>query len=161
VVGGTIEVTAALLLGLFLAGGIDRMERRAFDLVNRERVENGLEPLEWHPGVAQAARDHAIRMAGLRFFSHTDPEHGGAAARVTKHGIRWSMVAENIYFSEGYADPAPRAVQEWMASPGHRDNILTARFTHSGVGTALSADGRKRYFVQIFLAPRQATSSSR
>jgi uncharacterized protein YkwD len=137
------------------------MERRMHDEVNRVRVENGLDPLQWHLELAGAARDHALRMAGHRFFSHVDPLHGGTAARVTRHGIRWTWVAENIYYSEGYKDPVPKAVEEWMTSPGHRQNILTARFTHSGVGTALSADGRRRYFVQIFLVPREPTVSSR
>jgi len=38
----------------------------------------------------------------------------------------------------------------WMASDGHRANILNAAFTHLGVGAASTATGRV-YGVQVFV----------
>lgn len=132
--------------------------RRTFDGVNAERVRAGLEPLKWNEGLATAARDHALRMAGHDFFSHQDPVYGSLAERLNRRGFAWRMCAENIFMAEGYKDPVPKAVEGWMNSPGHRQNILERKLTDSGVGTAVTASGR-RYFVQVFAIPGRAAGA--
>ncbi|HTY56376.1 MAG TPA: CAP domain-containing protein, partial [Candidatus Binataceae bacterium] len=60
--------------------------------------------------------------------------------------------AENIYM-EGSPDPSEmpdRAVKAWMASPPHRENMLSANFRETGIGVARSSDG-KTYVTQDFL----------
>ena len=54
------------------------------------------------------------------------------------HIFRPLSVGENLLWSSPDVDPA-QAVQLWMASPEHRQNILTARWREIGVG-ALHAD---------------------
>ena len=50
---------------------------------------------------------------------------------------RWRRVAENVAMGYG----SPKAVmQAWMASPGHRANILDCRLRHLGVGVVLQGD---------------------
>ncbi len=136
-----------------------RMERLVFAEVNRIRAAHDLKELKWDDDLAGAARAHALNMAARRFFSHFDPVLGGFRARLAKRGIQPMRGAENIFTEEGYKEPAPVAVKEWMASPGHRRNILGS-FTHTGTGVAVAADG-KRYFVQMFSTPRRTTASSR
>jgi uncharacterized protein YkwD len=133
------------------------LARRTFDAVNAQRVQAGLAPFKWNDALAAAARDHALSMAGRDFFSHNDPVRGRLAERLKSRGIPWRMCAENIFMEEGYKDPVPRAVEGWMNSPGHRENILEPRLTDSGVGTAVTAGGR-RYFVQIFTIPGRVSS---
>ena len=58
--------------------------------------------------------------------------------------------AENLAF--GF-DPAA-VVGGWMASPGHRANILNPTYTETGVGFALDRSGR-RYYAQVFGRPRR------
>lgn len=135
------------------------MEKRVFTEINRVRAAHDLKDLKWDDDLAGAARAHALNMAARRFFSHVDPLLGGFRTRLVKHGIQPMIGAENIFTEEGYKEPVPQAVKEWMASPGHRQNILGS-FTHTGTGVAVAADG-KRYFVQIFSIPRRATASSR
>jgi uncharacterized protein YkwD len=68
------------------------------------------------------------------FFSHTSPEGLSPGDRLTRNGIAWSSVGENI--AAGYA--TPQAVFDaWLASPGHRQNIESEQWTHTGVGYAL------------------------
>jgi uncharacterized protein YkwD len=52
----------------------------------------------------------------------------------------------------GYNAPeeiAQQAVEGWMSSPGHRQNILTPQWTREGIGLAISSDG-KIYATQNF-----------
>ncbi|HWR53275.1 MAG TPA: CAP domain-containing protein [Bryobacteraceae bacterium] len=133
--------------------------RRTFDGVNARRVQAGLDPLKWNDDLAAAAREHAVNMAGRDFFAHNDPVLGSLAERLNRRGIPWRMCAENIFMAEGYKDPVPKAVEDWMNSPGHRQNILEPRLTDSGVGTAVTASGR-RYFVQVFTIPGRVADAS-
>lgn len=54
-------------------------------------------------------------------------------------------VGENIH--RGPKTPA-QAMEEWMGSPGHRDNILNCSFKDIGVGVTLTANGP--WWVQNF-----------
>ncbi len=137
-----------------------RMERRLFEGVNEERAKQGLSRLAWDDDLAAAAREHALNMAARRFFSHVDPILGRLRNRLLRRGIQPRAAGENLFMESGYENPVPRAVQEWMASPEHRKTILTAAFSRSGAGVAVSADG-KLYFVQILSDPHRTTSSSR
>lgn len=107
------------------------LELRVFELTNAERVSRGLRPLIWHEGLAQVSRAHSIDMVTRGFFAHTCPSGIGLRGRVDNAGIRgWWMLAENLAGA-----PTPeQAVMQWMASPGHRDNILNPNLTHLGVG---------------------------
>jgi uncharacterized protein YkwD len=126
-------------------------ERRAFDLVNRERAARGAGRLVWDDGLASMARQHSENMARQNFFSHTDRTGRDTAARAAECGVcGWSALAENIAYNQGYDDPAAFAVERWMTSAKHRENILRAGFTHAGLGVAKSADGTV-YFTQVFV----------
>ena len=71
--------------------------------------------------------------------------------RASETGVTgWSAIAENIAYNAGYDDPAAFAVERWLLSTKHRENILRDEFTHSGIGVARAADGRV-YFTQVFV----------
>jgi uncharacterized protein YkwD len=126
-------------------------ERRAFDLINRERAARGEARLVWDDELASMARRHSENMAGRGFFSHTDQTGRDTAARAAACGVcGWRALAENIAYNQGFDDPAAFAVERWMNSAKHRDNILRAGFTHAGLGVAKSSDGTF-YFTQVFV----------
>jgi uncharacterized protein YkwD len=126
-------------------------ERHAFDLVNREREARGESRLVWDDELASMARRHSENMARQGFFSHTDQTGRDTAARAAECGVcGWRALAENIAYNQGFDDPAAFAVERWMNSAKHRDNILRAGFTHAGLGIAKSADGTL-YFTQVFV----------
>lgn len=107
-------------------------------LTNTQRVHHGLAPLIPEPNLAKAATDHSREMRSLNYFSHTSPVSGRATPRlrVNKYGLNPRMVAENIYECSGYQieQTARSAVDAFMQSPGHRENILSSRSTHIGIG---------------------------
>lgn len=82
-------------------------------------------------------------------MSHTGSDGSTLAVRVDRVGYGWRSVAENV--AAGYPDAAG-VMAGWMASDGHRGNILSAN-VDLGVGLAYGADGRP-YWTQVFAAPR-------
>ncbi|HKC64838.1 MAG TPA: CAP domain-containing protein [Pyrinomonadaceae bacterium] len=125
------------------------LERKAFDAVNAERMRYGLPPLAWDGDLLRMARLHSEKMARLNFFDHEGPD-GDLPTRARQSGVRWRSLAENIALNQGYSDPVALAVEQWMHSAGHRDNILRGIFTHSAIGIARSSDG-KIYLTQVFI----------
>ena len=66
-------------------------------------------------------------------------------------GLRgWKALGENIAYNQGYSDPTAFAVERWMVSEKHRENILNGEFTHAGIGIAHASDGRV-FFTQVFM----------
>ncbi len=126
-------------------------ERRVFDLINGKRREKGLRPLAWNATVADVARGHSGEMALYDYFSHTDLDGNLVDKRAIDHGLdKWSAVGENIAFLRGFDDPAEYAVERWMMSPSHRDNLLDPRWRETGIGLAVASDGTY-FFTQVFL----------
>ena len=126
-------------------------ERRAFDLVNAERRERGHKPLVWDGELTHLARFHSENMVRQNFFNHIDKDGLSTAGRADALGIRgWRALGENIAYNQGYDDPVAFAVERWMISDKHRDNILNSQFTHAGIGVMRASDGRV-FFTQVFV----------
>lgn len=98
------------------------MEKEIFRLTNEIRVSSGLNALKWDTTLHNSARSHTKYMFVNNIFKHT-----------TKY-----RVAENIILLaspqkvETYT--AQYLVDKWMASEGHRANILNPNLTIMGVG---------------------------
>lgn len=130
------------------------VEQRTFDLVNAERQSKGLKSLIWDGQLVVMARNHSENMAREGFFSHTDPKRRDTFERARAFGFRkYEGLGENLWNDKGYEnkDPATTVVEMWLDDNPHSDKIFDARFTHSGVGIAKSADGHL-LVTQIFLA---------
>ena len=126
-------------------------ERRAFQLINEIRRDKGLAPLTWKEDVANIARVHSQRMAEFNFFNHRDNDGMLVNDRADMFGIHnWRAIGENIAFNRGYSDPVAMAIENWMGSRRHRENLLNQDWSDSAIGLALAADG-SYYFTQVFL----------
>ena len=112
---------------------------RVVELVNDHRASLGLRRLAVSPSLTRAAEWKALHMAKLDYFAHSDPDGRTAFQRARDCGYPSSFIGENIFLNIGTPETA---VAGWLASPGHRTNIETARFAVTGVGVALAADGR-------------------
>ena len=122
------------------------LEQAVFQQVNAYRARQHLPALRWEERLAQQARQHSQAM-----LTH-GVGHAGFEQRLAAIGLPWSAAAENVTYSQGASDPAARAVQDWLSSPGHRSNLV-GPFTLTGVGAARNARGEVA-FTQIFLRPR-------
>jgi len=127
------------------------IEHIAFDLINKKRVENGFKQLEWSEEVAKIARQHSRDMAEFKFFGHRGLDDSMVSDRADRSGLKkWRSIGENIAFNRGYKDPVEVAVELWLESPSHRQNLLKSDWSESAVGIAVADDG-SYYFTQVFL----------
>jgi len=127
------------------------IERQAFDLINKKRSEIGLALLTWNDELAEVARVHSQDMAEQKFFSHKGSDGTMVDDRADKFGIKnWSAIGENIAFERGFENAAEFAVERWMESPAHKQNLLDQRWKETGMGVAILPDGTY-YFTQVFL----------
>ena len=126
-------------------------ERRAFELINAERQRRGLRPLVFDGALTRLARYHSESMARGGFLSHTDRQGLDLRGRADALGLRnWKALGENIAYNQGYNDPTAFAVERWMVSEKHRENILNDEYTHAGLGVVRASDGTY-YFTQVFM----------
>jgi uncharacterized protein YkwD len=107
-------------------------------LVNRERRAHGERPLRLNRRLARAAQAHSNSMAAYDYFEHIGPRGQTPLARLRTVGYissrRGYEVGENLAWGT-LALASPRSiVAAWMASPGHRANILDPRFRETGIG---------------------------
>jgi uncharacterized protein YkwD len=118
-------------------------ERRVLQLANEARQRVGCPALAWNDAAAAVAEAHSADMARRGYFSHLSPGGAGPGERLRAAGIGWHAMAENIALTPG----ADEAMRLWMASPGHRENLLSCRYTQTGIGEVA---GR---WTQLFLTP--------
>lgn len=128
------------------------IERRAFEQTNLARAKNGLPTLVWDPELCRLARKHSEQMASLRYFSHETPDGLQLKERARASGIlHFRVIGENIAYNKGHEDPGGFAVERWLTSSGHRDNMLYPGFQSSAIGSYVAADG-STYLTQVFIA---------
>ncbi len=101
------------------------------DLINFERTQAGLDPLQIDSQLSQAAQVHTESMANDDFFSHYGVDGSSPFERIRDRGYQYSTAAENI--AAEYQTPEA-VVEAWMGSAGHRANILNSNLTEIGVG---------------------------
>ena len=110
-------------------------------LINRERAAHGENPLRSNEVLEGTAQRHSESMAAGAYFEHTSPNGGTVLERLRDAGYIGEgemayEVGENIAYGS-LQDSTPAAiVAAWMASPGHRANILNDSFRDTGVGIA-------------------------
>ena len=151
------KVSTLLVLALVaaavttFAAAFEDLEDAMVHAVNDVRRERKLPPVTPDPLLSQIARRHSCDMAERGFFQHTTPDGASMADRLSQHGVRYLAAAENLARIDG-RDPVSRAVAGWLKSPGHRQNMLSPRFTTTGVGACRK--GRAVYFTQLFMRAR-------
>ncbi len=129
------------------AGNLSRINRATLCLVNKERTKRHLKPLRRQGALDTAAGRFAKRLVADSFFDHTAPDGSTMVDRIKKTtylsgGLRSWAVGENIAYGTGVLGTPRSIVKAWMASSGHRANILERRFSDIGLGVSFgSPDG--------------------
>lgn len=127
------------------------LERRMFELVNRDRAAHGKPALAYDPRLADVARAHAADMRDHRFFAHDSPTTGSLDDRLSSSQIWIAVARENL----AEAADVELAQQSLMRSPGHFENLMAEDITHVGVGIVKGGlESRDMLlFVQVFARP--------
>lgn len=120
-------------------------EQRVLELINVERAKAGLKPVRYSGTLDNAAEKHADHMAIVGKMAHDGIGDGDPGERIRAEGFRKAW-GENV--ATGQTSPE-QVVREWMASPGHRRNILDPNYQQMGVAYVTAANGRS-YWAQEF-----------
>jgi uncharacterized YkwD family protein/spore coat assembly protein SafA len=124
------------------------IENQVVQLTNQERAKYGLKPLVADWELARVARYKSADMRDRNYFSHTSPTYGSPFDMMKNFGISYRSAGENI--AAGQRTPQ-EVVTAWMNSEGHRKNILSAGYTHIGVGYA-QGGSKQHYWTQMFIS---------
>lgn len=124
---------AVLFCVLALWAGLAQADAAALSAVNTARAGAGLAPVAYAPALEQVAQAHARDMARTGFFSHEGSDGSSVGERARRAGYGFCLIAENI--AKGQGD-LRSVMADWMASAGHRRNILQDRATEVGLARA-------------------------
>jgi uncharacterized protein YkwD len=97
--------------------------------MNRVRAEHGLGPFHFDGHLQNAARAHTHEMVASNTFSH-----GAFGSRMARFAVAGRVAGENLAWGTGSRGAATGIVAAWLASPGHRANLLRPGFVRVGVG---------------------------
>lgn len=123
---------------LLLASCMNADQQSAFDLVNAARASQSTPALQHDQTAQNKAQAWAEHLAQINKLQHSNLASG--------MDNQWKRLGENVGYS---TSSISRVHEQFMASSGHRSNILDRRFTHLGIGVA-HANGRT-FVVQMFV----------
>lgn len=98
---------------------------------NKQRTENNLPALKENAKLDEAAKSKAQDMFARQYFEHVSPAGIGPADLAKSAGYDYIIIGENLAL--GNFENDKKLVEAWMASPGHRANILNNKYTEIGV----------------------------
>ena len=106
-------------------------ERELLEKANADRARAGLAPLKMDVGLVRAARKHAAEMAAQKHISHQFSGEPSPTARIAAASdLHLELTGENVAVAPNVND----AHDALMASPPHRDNLLSQKFNVAGFG---------------------------
>ncbi len=103
---------------------------------NAERRANGLTSLAWNSALTKSAELKAQDMCAVGYWAHTAPSGATGWTFMTQAGYRYRTAGENL--AKDFTSDAG-VVSGWMASPGHRANILNGEYADIGVAAVTCA----------------------
>lgn len=93
-------------------------------LVNERRAENGLGNLVVNLSLQAAAQHHSKAMDKGNFLGHRSPQRRIRRAGYAKGASSWG-IGETLSWGIGGRGSPKSVVSAWMASPSHRDTLLS------------------------------------
>ena len=123
------------------------LERGILAELNGVRAAHGLRPLKLSSALAAAARQHTFEMLDDGHFEHESANGAPFWKRIEQfypQGIGHWEVGENLlWWSPSLT--ARKAVEFWMGSAGHRENILSPTWREIGIAAVHSSTSTGEY----------------
>jgi uncharacterized protein YkwD len=121
------------------AGNVEQVRAAVLCLINQERERHGEGALAPNTKLNHAAQAHSRDMAEQDYFSHVAPNGSTPLQRMRASGYLPNSqdgyaVGENIAWGTMWLATPQSIVSAWMASPGHRANILDGTYRETGIG---------------------------
>jgi uncharacterized protein YkwD len=126
---------------------------------NEKRAAAGLSPVTFNQTLTDAALEKGHYMIDHDFWAHVAPDGTEPWFFFQKHGYKYRYAGENL--ARDFSN-ASAAVDAWMASPSHRDNMLSAKYKDIGVAVVEGdlSGSDTTIIVQLFGTTLSDASSS-
>lgn len=121
-------------------------EKEVLDLINEERKENGLSELQVCEELQKVAQIKAEDMVNNDYFSHTSPTYGTPFDLLKSEGVDYKIAGENLAGNVN----GVKAVNAWMNSQTHKDNILDDNYEYTGI-SVVNSEIYGKVYVQFFM----------
>lgn len=118
-------------------------EIQLMDLINAYRVNNGLKSLLKTNYISIKAEEHNNYMLTTNILSH---DNFSARSQDIMSVLGANATGENVAYN--YSN-AQAAFDAWLASPGHKANIV-GNFTNFGISIRVSSTDGRKYYTNIF-----------
>jgi uncharacterized protein YkwD len=155
---GKIQTPGALrVFGMYLSSNdkIKLSKDNIINLTNKARKDNGdLQPLTENPKLDLSAEKKLEDMFNKQYFEHISPAKISVGDLGDQVGYEYILIGENLALGNFKDDGA--LVDAWMASPGHRENILNKHYLDIGVAVGKGIyEGKSVWMaVQHFGTPK-------
>lgn len=103
---------------------------RIIALTNQKRIEAGLTPLTYNEALTRAAKAKGEHMLEKDYWAHIAPDGTEPWAFFINAGYKYKYAGENL--ARDFSNPES-AIEAWLASPSHRDNMLSPKYKDIGV----------------------------
>jgi hypothetical protein len=100
-------------------------------LTNQKRSEAGLPALTYNQTLSDAAYTKGRDMIDKDYWAHVSPDGTQPWKFFTQFGYRYRYAGENL--ARDFSN-AQSAVDAWMNSPTHKENILNPKYKEIGIG---------------------------
>ena len=125
---------------------LSKEEQETINLINEYRKKNNLEELKIASQLQKVAKLKGEDIVKYEYFSHTSPNLGNPFKLLKDNTIMYKIAGENL---AGNTTPE-KAVQAWINSSSHRENILEEKFEYTGV-CVIECPIYGNVFVQLFI----------
>lgn len=98
-------------------------------LTNKERQNNGIEPLFFNEQLSDAAAKKAADMFEYGYWAHNSPTGKTPWVFIRSSGYKYVYAGENL--ARGFST-AQDVIKAWMASPDHKTNMLSRNYQDVG-----------------------------
>ena len=99
-------------------------------LTNEKRAQAGLPALTENSTLSQAAQAKGADMLNKDYWSHIAPDGTQPWTFFTNSGYKYRYAGENL--ARDFSSPSS-AVEAWMASPSHKENIMSPKYKEIGI----------------------------
>lgn len=121
-------------------------EKEVLYYINNYRKENGLEELKPFSDLQTIAKIKAEDLVNNNYFAHTSSMLGTPFEMLQSNGVEYEVAGENLAGNVN----AQRAVEAWINSPSHKENILDTDYQYTGI-SVIDSPVYGKMFVQIFI----------
>ena len=130
---------------------------KLIELVNNERIANGLKPLKINDKLSQAAEGKAQDMLINSYFAHTSPTGTTPWYWLDKNDYNYVAAGENL--AKDFTD-SEYVHKAWMNSPSHKTNIMNENYQEIGIAVVEGEINGKKTLLAVQFFGKTSTKKT-